>query len=166
MKNRITNLSFLLAIALMLGYVESLVPLYIGVPGAKLGLPNLAIILTLYLYGTKEALTINILRIILSGLLFGSLYSIIYSLAGGLLSLFSMIIFKKTKMFSLSGISIIGGVSHNIGQIIIAMLVVRTFGIIYYLPFLLILGCVTGLIIGVLANTLMPYLKKVKETYL
>lgn len=161
---KLVNLGMLLAAALLLGYVETLIPVYLGVPGAKLGLTNLAIILLLYMYGTKEGLAINIMRIFLCGFLFGSMYSILYSMAGGLFSYLFMVLGKKTGLFSMVGISIIGGVTHNLGQLFVAMVVVRTVGLMYYLPLLLIVGCITGLLIGVLGQTISPHLNKWKES--
>jgi len=145
-------LGMLLAFALILGYVESLIPFSFGIPGIKLGLANFAVVLTLYQSGTKEAFLIDLLRIVLSGFLFGSLYSILYSLAGGMLSFAAMVLFRKTGWLSICGVSIAGGVFHNIGQIVIAAFIVETKGVYYYMPPLLIAGVVTGALIGILAK--------------
>lgn len=144
-----------LAAALILGYVESLIPFFFGIPGMKLGLANLAVVLVLYGAGTKEAFLIDMLRIILGGFLFGNLYSILYSMAGGILSFFVMLLLKKTRQFGIAGVSIAGGVSHNIGQLAIAVLVVETKGLFYYMPPLLAAGTVTGLLIGILAEQIL-----------
>lgn len=142
----------LLAFALILGYVETLIPFSFGIPGIKLGLANLAVLLALCLIGTKEAFLIDVLRIVLSGFLFGNMYSILYSLAGGLLSFFVMYLAKKTHRLGIPGVSVSGGIFHNIGQLAVAAFVVETKGIFYYLPPLLISGVVTGLLIGIVSD--------------
>lgn len=158
-KTKTVKLGFLLALSMILAYIESILPLAVGIPGVKLGLPNMAVVLILYLYGKKEALSVNILRILLSGFLFGSLYSIIYALAGALCSFFIMAILHKTNLFSVIGVSVAGGIFHNIGQIMVAMFVVETFAPVFYLPFLLIAGTVTGFLIGIVCGRVMPYLE-------
>ncbi|WWR14494.1 Gx transporter family protein [Lachnospiraceae bacterium JLR.KK008] len=145
-------LGVLLAFALILGYVETLIPFSFGVPGMKLGLANLAVVLTLYLSGVKEAFWIDILRIVLSGFLFGSMYSLLYSLAGGMLSFAAMAFAKKTGGFGVCGVSMAGGVFHNIGQLAVAAFVVETKGIFYYLPPLLVSGTVTGMLTGIISG--------------
>lgn len=149
-------MGLLLAVALILSYVESLIPFFFWIPGMKLGLANLAVVLTLYLYDWREALLINFCRIIIAGFLFGNLYMILYSLAGGTASFLIMLIMRHCGYFSIKGVSIGGGVAHNIGQLLVACLVVETTGIIYYLPILMIAGLVTGLLIGILAGLVMP----------
>ena len=155
---KITVLGLCVALAMILSYIESILPVFVGIPGAKLGLPNMVIVLLLYLMGAKEAVCVNILRILLSGFLFGNLFSILYSLAGGLLSLAVMVILKKRGSFSVFGVSMAGGVFHNVGQLIVAMLVVETFSVAYYVPVLLIAGVITGFIIGVVANEMLKRL--------
>ena len=152
-------LGFLLALSMILSYIESILPLSIGIPGIKMGLPNLIVVILLYLYGEKEALTVNILRIVLSGFMFGNLFAILYALAGALFSFTVMFIMKKINVFSIAGVSIGGGVFHNIGQLIVAMFVVETYAPIFYLPVLLAAGVVTGFIIGLISMRLMPYIQ-------
>lgn len=151
-------LGMILAFALILGYVESLIPFSFGVPGMKLGLANLAVLLTLYQSGTGEAFLIDLLRIVLSGFLFGNLYGILYSLAGGILSFAAMVFAKRTGRLSICGVSIAGGVFHNVGQISVAAFVVETKGLYYYMPPLLIAGVVTGFLIGVLSGQIVDRL--------
>lgn len=158
MKKTVT-LGFLLALSMILSYIESVLPLSIGIPGIKLGLPNLIVVILLYLYGEKEALAVNILRIVLSGFMFGNLFAILYALSGALFSFTVMLIMKKLDLFSIAGVSIGGGVFHNIGQLIVAMLVVETYAPIFYLPVLLAAGVATGLIIGLISMRLMPYIQ-------
>ena len=124
MKNRVAFFGVFVALALIFSYVESLIPIQIGIPGVKLGLANLIIVIALYKMSLKEAYLLSVTRVVLSGFIFGNLFSILYSLAGGLLSLSVMALLKKHGDFSVIGISIAGGVSHNIGQLAIAIVVV------------------------------------------
>lgn len=158
MKRKTVLLGFLLAISMILAYIESILPFTIGIPGVKLGLPNLVVVLLLYSYGKREALSVNLLRILLTGFLFGNLYSIFYALAGALFSFCVMVIVRKTRGFSIVGVSISGGVSHNIGQILVAMFVVETYAPAFYLPFLLIAGAVTGFLIGIVSSRVIMYI--------
>ena len=140
------------ALALIFSYVELLIPINFGIPGAKLGLANLMTVLVLYKMGIKEALALSVTRIILSGFMFGNLFGILYSLSGGLLSFLVMVLLKKSDRFSVTGVSIGGGTAHNIGQLLVAMVVVQTDQVGYYLPVLLVAGEVTGLLIGLVAK--------------
>lgn len=140
------------ALALIFSYVELLIPINFGIPGAKLGLANLMTVLVLYKMGIKEALALSVTRIILSGFMFGNLFGILYSLSGGLLSFLVMVLLKKSDRFSVAGVSIGGGTAHNIGQLLVAMVVVQTYQVWYYLPVLLVAGEVTGLLIGLVAK--------------
>ncbi|MDY5845687.1 MAG: Gx transporter family protein [Bariatricus sp.] len=158
MKTKVAYFGVFTALALIFSYVESLIPFHIGIPGVKLGLANLIIVTALYKMGTKEAYALSIARILLSGFLFANLFSIIYSLAGGMLSLTVMAFLKKKGWFSVYGVSLAGGVMHNVGQLLIAMLIVETFSVSYYLPVLLIAGAVTGVVIGVLAEAMLKRL--------
>lgn len=158
---KLSFLGLLLAFALILSYVESLVPFYFGIPGMKLGLANLAIVLALYLYGAKEALLLNVMRVLLAGFLFGNLYVILYSMAGALCSFCLMLIMKKTDKFSIIGVSMAGGVFHNVGQALVAMWVIDTLGVLYYVPALLIAGIVTGGLNGLIATNVKPYLYRI-----
>ena len=146
------------ALALIFSYIELLIPINFGIPGAKLGLANLIIVIVLYKAEWKEALLLSVVRIILSGFLFGNLFGILYSLAGGVLSLAVMALLKKTQIFSIIGVSMAGGVSHNVGQLIMAMLVVETYAVGYYLPVLLIAGLITGTLIGIAGREMLKRL--------
>lgn len=152
MKKKTAFMGVFLAFALILSYVESLIPFYFGVPGVKLGLANLAVVLILYYYGWKEALLLNVMRVLLAGFMFGNLFMIMYSLAGALFSFSAMCMLKKMQKFSICGVSMAGGVFHNVGQILVAIFVTQTAGVAYYLPALLIAGVVTGLLIGLAAE--------------
>lgn len=160
MKTKVAYFGVYMALALIFSYVESLVPISLGIPGVKLGLANLIVIITLYKMGIREAYVISIVRVILAGFIFGNMFGIIYSLAGGLLSLTVMMLLKRTDWFSIIGISMAGGVFHNVGQLIVAGIVVETSSVIYYLPALLLAGLITGCIIGVISKEMLKRLKK------
>lgn len=157
-KTNTAYMGLLLAFAMMLSYIESLIPFFFGLPGMKLGLANLAVVLSLYLFGWKEALTINSMRVLLTSFLFGSMSTLLYSAAGAAASFAAMILLRKTNKFSETGVSMAGGVFHNIGQLTAAFFVVRTMGIFYYFPVLLVSGLVTGFLIGVTARAVCPLL--------
>lgn len=136
------------ALAILLSYIETLLPVFSGIPGVKLGLANLAVLFLLELYSWKEAAFVSIVRILVIGFLFGSMFSILYSLSGAVLSLTVMTLLKKHSGLGIFGISTAGGVMHNIGQLLVAMLLVENVRLLYYAPALLISGVVTGLAIG------------------
>lgn len=142
----------MLALALIASYVESLIPVPIPVPGIKLGVANSVVLILLYYANIKTAWGISVARVLLSGFLFGSLSSILYSLSGAILSLLIMSVIKKRDCFTMTGVSVAGGVSHNIGQLIMAFLVLESSALWYYLPILLLSGCVTGGLIGILGK--------------
>lgn len=152
------QVGMLVAVAFVLGYVESLLPISFGVPGIKLGLSNIVVLLCLYEGTVKEAFGISIVRIVLSGFTFGNLSMMLYSFVGGMLSFLVMFLLKKSNRFSIYGVSVAGGVSHNIGQILVAMLVLQTEMILYYLPFLLVAGSVAGTCIGFVGGILVKRL--------
>ena len=152
MKNKVAYMGMFLALALICSYVESLIPFYFGVPGVKLGLTNIVVIMVLYCIGSKEAFCISVLRIVLAGFMFGNPFSILYSLAGGMLSFFVMFLLKKTGKFGIPAVSVTGGISHNIGQLIVAVLVVSNYHIFYYGTVLIVAGIVTGFLIGIIAQ--------------
>lgn len=162
MKNRVAYFGVFTALALIFSYVETLIPINFGIPGVKLGLANLIIVFALYRMDIREAYVLSIVRVVLSGFLFGNLFSIVYSLSGGLLSLTVMAVLKKTKNFSVLGISMAGGVFHNIGQLMMAAIVLESISIVYYFPVLLISGVLTGLLIGVISSEMLKRLGKLK----
>ncbi len=159
MKNKAAYFGVFTALALIFSYVEMLIPIQFGVPGIKLGLANLMIVIMLYKSGPKDALLLSVVRIVLSGFLFGNLFAILYSLAGGILSLAVMAVLKARGSFSVMGVSIAGGVSHNIGQLAVAMAVVETYRVGYYLPVLLTAGVVTGMLIGLVSNEVLKRIR-------
>ena len=147
------------AVAIIFGYVESLIPFFSGIPGIKLGLANLAVLFILEKYTWREAALVSLVRILVIGFLFGNMFSILYSLAGASLSLAVMTFMKKKSGFSILGISVAGGVSHNIGQLITAALIVENASFLYYAPALLVSGVVTGLLIGALTREVLKRIR-------
>lgn len=162
MKNRVAYFGVFTALALMFSYIETMIPIQFGVPGIKLGFANIMIVIMLYKSSAKEALLLSIVRIMLSGFLFGNLSSILYSIAGGVLSLGIMTLLKKQGGFSVIGVSVAGGVSHNVGQLIVAMLVVETYQVGYYFPVLLVAGVLTGLGIGVASQEVLKRIRNIR----
>lgn len=148
----LAELGILTAIALVLSFVESQIPAFFPIPGIKLGLTNIVVIIALYDIDNKGAAFINFMRIILVSMVAGNSVSLIYSLAGGLLSLVIMIILKESKRFNIIVVSIAGGVSHNVGQIIIAMILLNTREIGWYLLILWFTGIASGALVGLLGN--------------
>lgn len=159
---QITTMGMLVALAMVLGFVETLIPINLGIPGMKLGLANIVVVIALFLFDVKTAVVVSILRIILIAMTFGNMSMMFYSIAGASLSLLSMIAISKIKSFSLISISIVGGIMHNVGQIICAAFVVRTNGVFTYLPVLMIAGLVSGALIGIVAGLISVRLTNVK----
>ena len=159
MKKKSAYLGLLCAAAIILGYVESLFPVFVGVPGMKIGLPNLAVVMVLYLYSWKEAMAVSFVRILVIGFLFGNAFSIAFSLAGGILSLLCMEAARRFLKLSCTGVSMIGGVTHNLGQILVAMVVVENVRVGYYFSILDVTGLVTGILIGILAAELVKRIR-------
>lgn len=162
MKSKVAYFGVFTALALIFSYVETLIPFNFGIPGVKLGLANLIVVVALYKMDLKETYLLAVVRVVLAGFIFGNYFSIIYSLAGGLLSLTVMALLKNRGGFSVMGISIAGGVCHNIGQLVIAMVIVETFSVVYYIPVLLISGLVTGFLIGLVSHEMLKRLVNVQ----
>ena len=156
---KIARMGLLVALSMILSYVESLIPAFVAVPGVKVGLANIVVIFALYTLGPIEALIVSLLRVILSSFLFGSVLSLLYSLSGALLSLGGMILMKKLKIFSTTVVSVTGGVLHNVGQILVACLVLETDVLLYYLPVLILSGVITGAVIGIIASLVIKRLE-------
>ena len=156
---KIARMGLLVALSMILSYVESLIPAFVAVPGVKVGLANIVVIFALYTLGPIEALIVSLLRVILSSFLFGSVLSLLYSLSGALLSLSGMILMKKLKIFSTTVVSVTGGVLHNVGQILVACLVLETDVLLYYLPVLRLSGTITGAVIGIIASLVIKRLE-------
>ena len=152
---RVALRGVLVAAAMVLSWVEAQIPAFFAVPGMKLGLTNAVVLTALYLLSSRDAVVINLVRIVLVGFTFGSLFSMLYSLAGGLLSGAVMILLRKTGWFGPIGVSVAGGISHNVGQILVAMAVLESRYVLYYLPALWLSGLVAGTLIGVLCGVLL-----------
>lgn len=157
---KIARMGLLTALALILSYVESLIPAFVAVPGVKIGLANIVVVFALYTLGPGEAAIVSIIRVLLSSLLFGSILSLSYSAAGAVISLLSMIILMKTKIFGVTSVSVTGGVFHNLGQILVACLVLETDVLLYYLPVLILSGTITGAVIGIASSIVIKRLQK------
>jgi Predicted membrane protein len=144
-----------------MGYLESLIPFNFGVPGMKLGLANIVIVFALYYMTPLDAMLINVARIIINGLLFGNVFSIIFSIFGALFSFAVMLLLMKSKKFSIIGVSAAGGVMHNIGQLVVACFVVGALEVVYYVPVLIISGLITGLVMGIVAMLVVNNIKRI-----
>lgn len=140
------------AAAILLGYIEMMIPMSFAVPGMKLGLPNLAVVAILYLYSWREALAVSFIRIVVIGLLFGNFFSISFSLAGGLFSLLCMALVKHSDLLGCTGVSLVGGLAHNAGQIAAAAILVENVRIAYYFIPLAATGVVAGIAIGIVSG--------------
>lgn len=150
----------MVALAFTFSYLESLIPFNFGIPGVKLGLANLVVVVALYIMKPSQAFAISVIRILLAGLTFGNAYSIAYSLAGGLLSYVVMLLAKRTRL-SIIGVSMLGGICHNIGQIAVAAVIMKTIRIAYYFPVLLGAGLVTGLLMGIVSRLVVSRFSKI-----
>jgi len=159
----IAFLGIFLAFAVAVGYFERLIPPVIpAVPGIKLGLPNIAVIVLMYLKDYKTAFVLNIFRVVLSGFLFTGIWGMIYGLSGALLSFAVMAVLKKSGRFGTVGVSAAGGVFHNLGQICVGALIINNIKLFYYFPVLIIFGTATGIIVGYVSGLIIGRLKKIK----
>lgn len=166
-RDRVRNRAGMIAVlgvctgaAMILSYIESLIPMPFAVPGMKLGLPNLAVVVLMYYMGSREAIAVNMMRICLTGFLFGSMFGIMYAMSGAVVSFIAMYLCMKSGHLTIRGVSMAGGVSHNIGQMAAALFLMKTPGVIWYLPPLLIAGLVTGFITGVISNVIIKSLTR------
>ena len=155
---KLTMTALLAALALIFSYIEVLIPFSPAIPGIKLGIANLVVIVALYHMGLKYAITINVVRIFIAGLLFSGVFGIIYSLAGAILSMTVMVLLKKTGLFSVAGVSMAGGVAHNLGQILAAAVLVSNLSIFIYFPVLIFSGLISGALIGIVAYIILKRL--------
>ena len=167
--HKITLVGVLIASAVVISYFESLIP-SVGIPGIKLGLANIVILITLYELGIKEAIFVNALRVVLVSLITGTLlsYGFLMSLAGAILSLVVMILFHTLiKKFSIIGVSVLGALFHVIGQIIVAMIFLESVYVLYYLPFIAVTSLITGVLVGLGSQLIIKTgaIKKIKEKY-
>lgn len=150
MAKKVSLYGILVSLAFIASYIEVLIPFNFHIPGMKLGLANIVVLAALYTGGAKAGITVSIIRIILVGLTFGNPYSAIYGLSGGVLSLVVMILLKRTDFFGMTGVSMAGGVAHNIGQLACAMILLKLPAVFTYLSYLILVGTVTGALIGII----------------
>ena len=158
MKNKVAYLGMATAISLILSYIEGLIPIAPMVPGIKLGLTNIVVLMLLITLGWKSALVVSFMRVLIAGFLFGNLSMIMYSLTGAVISLFGMYFFLQTKKFSVISISIFGGILHNAGQLLLAIIVLKSKALLFYAPVLFMSGLLTGALIGFIVKQLKVYL--------
>lgn len=159
---KIAVLALAVALAMILSFVESQIPAFVAIPGVKVGLANIAVVFVLYKLGWKEAVLISLVRVFMVSVLFGTAVSLFYSVAGAVLSLSGMVLLKKTGLFSTVAVSVTGGVLHNVGQILMACLLLETNVIVYYLPFLILSGVIAGVVIGIVSAIMV---KRVQVNY-
>lgn len=150
--HNIASVALLAALALIFSYVEAIIPYSPGIPGIKLGIANIVAVIALYRLSAGHAVTVNTIRILVAGLLFHGLFGMLYSLAGATFSLLGMILLKKTDRFSIAGVSMAGGVLHNLGQLLVAALLIEDLRIFFYFPVLLFSGLISGIAIGIAAQ--------------
>lgn len=162
MSKKVALYGVLVALAFIFSYIEALLPINVSVPGIKVGLANIVIVMALYLLEFKDAMMISVIRIVLVGLTFGNMSTMIYSIAGGLLSLAIMTIAKKSGTFSIIGVSVLGATFHNIGQILVAIWMLESKVLMNYLPILLISGVVAGVLIGIIGGEVTKRLKGIR----
>lgn len=158
---KVSTYGVMIALAFIFSYLDTLVPINIGIPGVKPGFANIVVLSALYLYDKKDALIISVIRIVLAGVVFSGTYAMLYSLAGGLLSYLAMIIAVRVKKLSVIGVSVIGAIFHNLGQIIVAAFVTETYRIAYYFPMLIVSAVITGVLIGTLSGIIIKRIYKI-----
>ena len=157
---KLSHLAMLGAIAIIFGYIEMLFPVPISIPGIKLGLGNIAVLVSLYIFNSSTAWFVMLIKVIVSSLLFSTPLTLIYSLAGGIFSFIIMTIMKRYN-FNIITVSIGGGIFHNTGQLITAGLILKNINILYYLPILIIVGSITATAIGVVSKIIIKRVKKI-----
>lgn len=155
----ISRTGLLISLAMIFSYIETLIPTFVAIPGLKVGLANIVIVFALYKMGFKYALIISLLRVFLVSVLFGSVLSLAYSFAGALVSLSCMALLKKTDLFSTTAVSVAGAVLHNMAQIATAYVVMNTSAVAYYIPFLLIFGVASGIVVGTVGSIVIKRVK-------
>ncbi len=157
--SKITQIALMSTLALIFSYIEAIIPYNPGIPGIKLGIANIVSVVALYKFGWKEAASVNAIRIIIAGFLFNGLFGALYSLAGATVSLIGMVLLKRTDKFSVTGVSMAGGVLHNLGQLLVAAALIEDLHIFFYFPVLLFSGIASGIAIGVAAQIILRVLK-------
>ena len=162
---KIATIGVLIALALILSYVEAQIPAFVAIPGMKLGLTNIVVLTTLYVLDSKSAMLINVIRIMIVAILFGNAMSFAFSLVGGMLSTVVMILLKKSGRMKIIGVSAAGGITHNIGQILTALVLLGTRAIAWYLPVLWISGIFSGVVIGIIGGLVTARLGNARRSH-
>lgn len=155
----VARVALLAALALIFSYVEAIIPYNPGIPGVKLGIANVVIVVALYKYGWREAVAVSVIRIIIAGLLFNGVFGMLYSLVGAALSLLGMAALKKTGLFSVTGVSMAAGVLHNLGQLLVAAALIEDLRMFFYFPVLLFSGIAAGILVGIIAQMVLRVLR-------
>lgn len=161
-RSDVASVALMTSLALIFSYVEAIIPYNPAIPGIKLGVANIVAVVALYMYSAKHAAAVNFIRIIIAGLLFNGLFGMLYSLVGAILSLVGMVLLKKNGKFSIAGVSMAGGVLHNLGQLIAAAFLISDLRIFFYFPILIFSGLISGAAIGILAHIICERLSKFK----
>lgn len=156
----VAHVALMASLALIFSYVEAIIPYNPGIPGVKLGIANIVTVIALYKFGWKDAAAVSVIRIVVAGLLFNGLFGMLYALAGAAISFAGMVVLKRTGLFSITGISMAGGVLHNLGQLLVAAALIEDLRIFFYFPVLLFSGIISGIAIGVAATLILRALKK------
>ena len=157
---KVAALGIAVALAMVLSFFETLIPPFVAIPGIKIGLANLVIVFVLYKLGFWAAMSVSLVRVTLSSILFGNIQVFVFSIAGAMLSLVGMALLKRTNLFSHITVSVVGGVLHNIGQIAVAVLWTSTPQIVFYLPILLVTGTFAGVVIGIVSGLIIKRLER------
>ena len=155
----VASVALMASLALVFSYVEAIIPYNPGIPGIKLGIANIVTVIALYKFGWKDAAAVSVIRIVIAGLLFNGLFGMLYALAGAFVSFVGMLLLKKTNIFSIVGVSMAGGVLHNLGQLLVASALIEDLRIFYYFPVLMFSGLASGIAIGFAAAILIDRLR-------
>lgn len=156
----VAHIALMASLALIFSYVEAIIPYNPGIPGVKLGIANIVTVIALYKFGWKDAAAVSLIRIVVAGLLFNGLFGMLYALAGAVVSFAGMLLLKRSGLFSITGVSMAGGVLHNLGQLIVAAAIIEDLRIFFYFPVLLFSGIISGIAIGIAATLILRALKK------
>lgn len=155
----VAHIALMASLALIFSYVEAIIPYNPGIPGIKLGIANIVTLIALYKFGWKDAAAVSAIRIMIAGLLFNGLFGMLYALAGAIVSFIGMILLKRTNLFSIVGVSMAGGVLHNVGQLLVASFIIEDARMFFYFPVLLFSGIISGIAIGIAATLVLKRLK-------
>ena len=155
----VARIALMSSLALIFSYVEAIIPYNPGIPGVKLGIANIVTVIALYKYGWKDAAAVSAIRIAIAGLLFNGMFGMLYAFAGAVVSFLGMALLKKTGIFSTIGVSMAGGVLHNLGQLFVAAALIEDIRMFFYFPVLLFSGIISGIAIGFAATLILKNLK-------